>query len=694
MSKNKVTLGGDRVGSGSRMRQEMHNYFRSNHNLSCSRVTSMSPGVLYPIYVNYGVTGDTFDFDIDAFMRTLPTEGPMFGAFKLQLDVFTADERLYQAILHNNTLDIGMDMDKVMLPKIEISTNAKLKESDGIELKEQIASNALLRYLGVIGLGRPTGSSIGQNGVTITRKFNASPILAYYDIFKNYYANKQEENAYVIANGDYGEIITTTSSASKIEVYWGNDESKEWKDLTTFSTLIPFGNNKTATATNYYASAIRIYGDNLYINDRYNFELDLIAAGARHPGKDPNDSSIWAPINKQNTYVELEWINDEEYSSTGVDPQNLFISKTTNETILVKSNAVNLKPFELKNIDKMRKRCLGEWDLGEELVIDSTEQLLPYKALVETDQNLTSEHVYESKNVYPLQGLVVKCYQSDMFNNWLETEWVNKITNRSRVNVTNGSFTMDALNMAKKIYNLYNRIAIQGGSYDDWQQAAYGQDVYGKAEKPVYHGGMSSEVMFDEVVSSVASADQPLGTLGGRGNLNTRKGGHVVVKVREHCIIMVMASLTPRLTYSQGNSWYMNLDTMDDFHKPEFDRIGFQDLIGEHMAWWDTKINANTMEITQTSYGKQPAWIHYQTDVDKCFGDFAGDSGKGYMVLQRLYHPDEQTGNIKDVTAYIDPSLYNYVFAVDDITAQNFWGFFEFGITARRLMSAKQIPNV
>ena len=115
-----------------------------------------------------------------------------------------------------------------------------------------------------------------------------------------------------------------------------------------------------------------------------------------------------------------------------------------------------------------------------------------------------------------------------------------------------------------------------------------------KCEKPVYHGGMSAEVIFDEVVSSVASADQPLGTLGGRGTIKGSRGGHVIIKCKEACVIMVMVSLTPRVTYSQGNSWYMtNLDSMDDLHKPEFDRIGFQNLMGEQMAWWSAQRTPN-----------------------------------------------------------------------------------------------------
>ena len=36
----------------------------------------------------------------------------------------------------------------------------------------------------------------GANSKTVSK--NALPILAYYDIFKNYYANTQEENFYII----------------------------------------------------------------------------------------------------------------------------------------------------------------------------------------------------------------------------------------------------------------------------------------------------------------------------------------------------------------------------------------------------------------------------------------------------------------------------------------------------------------
>lgn len=668
---SKVTLGGDRVGSGNHMKQELHNYERSNHNLSCSRVTSMAVGALYPMYVNIGLTGDTFDIDLNAFVRTLPTEGPMFGAYKLQADVYTADVRLYQAILHNNTTEIGMDMDQVLFPKVELDTHAENKSRRG-----EFNPTSLMRYLGITGIGR---SSSG-NGM-IKRKFNAVPILAYYDTFKSYYANKQEENAYVIMSGEITEEVTT--NITKID-YGTSDEQ------ITLNTVSQIEDNFIA-----YAAT---HNDNLIVNPNFSFYLygsvGNIEAISALVGE--NEISLTNQFIKtqKNGYLELEYVGELIVADA------IYFTFEYQGTQTTGQGSIRLQEFPLKNIDLMRKRLLTSWDLGEEVVIKGDETLLPYQAVTGTREHTEIAPGYQlSKNCDPMQGLVVKCYQSDMYNNWLDTEWVNKITDRSKVNVSNGSFTIDALNMAKKIYNHYNRVAITGGSYDDWQLAAYGEENYGKSEKPVYHGGMSSEVVFDEVVSSVASGDgenfQPLGTLGGRGTLKTRKGGHVIIKCKEACVVMVIVSLTPRLTYSQGNAWYMTeLDSMDDLHKPEFDRIGFQDLMVENMAWWDTIIDETTGQLTRTSAGKQTGWIHYQTDVDKCYGDFAAVDGKGYMVLQRLYDQDPETGGVADVTTYIDPTKYNYPFAVRSLAAQNFWTFLSLDIKARRKMSAKQIPNV
>ena len=77
----------------------------------------MGVGTLVPCMKLIGLPGDTFDIDIDTKVLTHPTVGPLFGSYKLQIDIFTAPIRLYNAMLHNNALNVGLDMSKVILPK-------------------------------------------------------------------------------------------------------------------------------------------------------------------------------------------------------------------------------------------------------------------------------------------------------------------------------------------------------------------------------------------------------------------------------------------------------------------------------------------------------------------------------------------------------------------------------------------------
>ena len=156
---------------------------------------------------------------------------------------------------------------------------------------------------------------------------------------------------------------------------------------------------------------------------------------------------------------------------------------------------------------------------------------------------------------------------------------------------------------------------------------------------------------------------------------------------------MGIVSITPRIDYSQGNEWDTNLKTLDDLHKPQLDEIGFQDLITEQMAWWDSTIDENGNYIHKSA-GKQPAWINYQTNVNKVYGNFADIDNEAYMVLLRRYQHDSTTGAIKDLTTYIDPTHFNYMFADTALDAQNFWVQIVVDITARRKMSAKIMPNL
>ena len=99
-------------------------------------------------------------------------------------------------------------MAQVKLPQIKVTLNS---EYDTIKTQEeqwnQVNPSCLLAYLGIRGF-----ANINTTGAKNISK-NALPILAYYDIFRNYYANTQEENFYIIGNT---EELTITINGTEV----------------------------------------------------------------------------------------------------------------------------------------------------------------------------------------------------------------------------------------------------------------------------------------------------------------------------------------------------------------------------------------------------------------------------------------------------------------------------------------------
>ena len=149
-------------------------------------------------------------------------------------------------------------------------------------------------------------------------------------------------------------------------------------------------------------------------------------------------------------------------------------------------------------------------------------------------------------------------------------------------------------------------------------------------------------------------------------------------------------AITPMIDYSQGNDFDLNLQTMDDLHKPALDGIGYQDLIQEQMVG-ETSVYENSPLISNMKHlsaNKTVAWIDYMTNYNRTFGDFAVGGALDFMVLNYSIDANKQ---IEDLTTYIDPVKFNYIFADTNLDSMNFWTQTKFDIKVRRLISAKQI---
>lgn len=664
MKEFKRPIGGERLGAGKRMEVDMKTYDRSTFDLGYIWRSTMAAGTLVPFLCKPLLPGDTWDIDIEDFdMLTHPTEGPLFGSFKVQLDVFQVPMRLYMSALHNNKLGVGNNMAQVKLPKLEkVPLQKSIVMAQPDPNNAEISASCILSYLGY------RGSGLKDSTAARARKTNAIPLFAYHDIYKNYYANKQEEIGYVIDSD--GTSLTVTQVKVNGNVITTNSTTPE----------------ELLTPT----------------------ELEVVITAPYRPGYE-DAIQLW--VVDLNQWVDAtEIFEDFNYllatltmEFTNVKDEYLDMEVTKYRTLRVKYEHVpQLKSFPLANIDTLREKILATAPYVEYKVsgLDANTDIYPIGCSLRGAQN--SYPTISSR--FRQQGLLIKTYQNDIFNNWLNKEWLDNVTTGinaiTAVDVSSGKLMVDALVLSKKLYNVLNRVALSGGSYKDWIEATYTQNFFMSAESPIYVGGASKELVFQEVVSNSAASDgditQPLGTLAGKGRLAGQgKGGKVVVKAQEFSYVMGIISITPRIDYSQGNSWDIMLDNMDGWHKPELDAIGFQDIVQERQAWWSTEIGTNNANVRLIT-GKQPAWIEYMTDTNVTRGNFA-EEDQMWMTLNRRYELPAVAGTTKaisDNTTYVDPSKFNYIFAQTNLDAQNFWAQIDVKIKARRKISSKVMPNL
>lgn len=649
------TLGKNTLGDNNKMKVAMRDYDMSTHDISTVFRSSIGVGMLVPFCKILCQKGDIIDLDLINKTLSQPTLGPLFGSFKLQHFMFFGGFRLYNSWLHNNRTGIGMKMSDIKLPMMMANT-----QGTATEAYTNISSSSLYKYLGWSKSRR-----IGTNATTGVYK-NGVPLLLYLDIFKNYFANTQESKFYMLKGA--GSVTLSISgsynSANDGNYKIGTDQhSVDFIKTTTIETSI---------ATEDYQR----FWDSIKV------KVMLGSGGFQ------TTSLGKMTTNAMTKKIILNAVPTDPYSTI------LQFLTTQATASFVKTE---LGQYDLKVLDEVRDVILHK--KGNEVLVLNSENV--GQANGGSSELTAFFDDLKNSQSNKLGGMVLKTYDSDIFNNWIKKEWVEgagSITDRTTIDVSEGQLTMDMLNLQQKVYNMLNRIAVSGGTYKDWLETVYTAGKYlERPETPVFIGGMTQYIEFDEVISKSATetayGSQPLGDIAaiGRGGKPTNSG-HIHYQCEEPGYIMGLMAITPMIDYSQGNDFDLNLQTIDDIHKPALDGIGYQDLVQEQMVGETSVYNngATISSLRHLAANKTLAWIDYMTNYNRTFGDFAAGEALDFMVLNRRY--DVKASKIKDLTTYIDPQKYIEIFADTAIDSQNFWVQTVVNATRRGNYSAKQIP--
>lgn len=650
------TIGKNTLGDNNKMHIRLREYDMSSQNLSYVFRSTMGVGMLVPFMKIVCQKGDIFDIKLTNKTMTHPTLGPLFGSFKLQHFIFTAGFRLYNSWLHNNRTGIGMKMSDIKFPVIARG----VKDTVTAEVKHDPSS--IYSYLGWKGIIQKNANDAVKNGV---------PLLIYLDIFKNYFANTQEDNFYIITGGTEASVTISQGTQMKQTIKVGKDAEAIWQTPMNDTATLEAGPEVKNYANFWKSVKIRFYNpSNGMTKEAYiNY---LTSNSATNKITTDKVSKVFPSGNSLEGYTTI---------------QGIYVGKfPEDETLYRNSLNTMLTEQKLETLEKIR----------DEILKTPGNTTLKMTKTSDGEINVLFEKIRIAANM-KLGGLVLKTYDSDIFNNWVKTDWIDGENGISKVTALkpdeDGTITMDALNLQQKVYNMLNRIAVSGGTYRDWLETVYTAGRYlDRPETPVFQGGMSQMIEFDEVVATTGNAEgQALGELAGRGYARQpNTSGKLHFQVEEPGYVMGIMAITPMVDYSQGNDFDLNLFTMDDLHKPALDGIGYQDLMNEQRAWWTAQ--QEYKQIIDTTPGKSVAWIDYMTNFNRTFGNFAAGESEDFMVLNRNY--EKGTGNgIANGSTYINPQEHIDIFADTAIDSQNFWVQTACEITRRGNYSAKQIPN-
>lgn len=650
------TIGKNTLGDNNKMQVRLREYDMSSQNLSYVFRSTMGVGMLVPFMKILCQKGDIFDIKLTNKTMTHPTLGPLFGSFKLQHFIFTAGFRLYNSWLHNNRTGIGMKMSDIKFPKV--FRGVPLDEAQEI----QYNPSSLYAYLGWRGTKQK-----GTKGATK----NAVPWLIYLDIFKNYFANTQEDDFYIITGGTEATVTFNQQDEDTFTAQVGQDANHAWTGPMASSATLTAGDNVKNYSDFWKSVKIKFYNPSTK-QSKESYVNYLTSNSNTKTITTDKITTVFSAGNSLNGYTTI---------------QGIYVGKFPgDETLYMNSLNTILNKRKLEVLDKVR----------DEILKQPGNVALEMTATKDTNVNNLFEAIRKASS-NKLGGLILKTYDSDIFNNWVKTDWIDGENGISKVTALkpdeDGTITMDALNLQQKVYNMLNRIAVSGGTYRDWLETVYTAGRYlDRPETPVFQGGMSQMIEFDEVVATTGNAEgQVLGELAGRGYARQpNTSGRLHFQVEEPGYVMGLIAITPMVDYSQGNDFDLNLFTMDDLHKPALDGIGYQDLMNEQRAWWTAQ--QEDTEIVDTTPGKSVAWIDYMTNFNKTFGNFATGESEDFMVLNRNYERDDNNG-ISNGSTYINPQEHIDIFADTALDSQNFWVQTACEITRRGNYSAKQIPN-
>lgn len=185
---------------------------RTIFNVSSTVRYNTAPGIIDFVKAYPLIPRDRFECKITATERTFPSLAPMLSSYRSRIYAFWVPRRLYIPELRINDVSASMDttaedFSDSIFPSFQLTgVLGSQYETDAAPLS--VPRGGLLEQIGM-----PAGffvRKLGSGGNMPLMRFNAHRILAYYDIFRNYFANANASSYFGYA--PLNDILDTSNT--------------------------------------------------------------------------------------------------------------------------------------------------------------------------------------------------------------------------------------------------------------------------------------------------------------------------------------------------------------------------------------------------------------------------------------------------------------------------------------------------
>lgn len=308
-------------------------------------------------------------------------------------------------------------------------------------------------------------------------------------------------------------------------------------------------------------------------------------------------------------------------------------------------------------------------------------------------------------------GLPMAPYGSDMFTSWVSNENVELERNASRVNIpvmtnnnqTYGVMTMDSWVLASRIQNKVRKTIFKNSDFSQYIDVQYGIKPPTDLTKPMFLGAFVSDIVFNDVISSVQgeNADGSSPTMNSNRNLGSRAGygrgtdreknEFIEFTSREPGTLMILQIITPEVFYYEGQDPMWRITNFNEEFNPCFDGVGFTPLetfslnaVPHLMLDPQGRICYNDRSYADynTSIGQQPYGMHHMAKVNQLSGQMAEygsyltySLARSFNYVRSLYE-NQQSSRTDYYSSYIIPEMFTNIFKA--YTQDNFQFYLNF----------------